>query len=129
MVNVISTEAQMVRDLELVFQNTSKDTKTMHDVNNYKLLISSSTNNEKCFAIYGTLYVKFYTNNKGKRYYKFYHEVTLHDFTMSQSFIIDKKKQIGPSKELTINDWDYIGTNTWSKLTQRVKEEMEKLSK
>ena len=36
MIKVISTEAQMVRDLKLVFQGSVKDTKTMHDVHDYQ---------------------------------------------------------------------------------------------
>ena len=128
MIKVISTEAQMVRDLKLVFQGSGKETKTMHDVHNYSLMVVRKINPGH-FAIYGNLYVRFFTNNKGKRCYKFYHEVILYDFIECQLYTILKKKQVESSRVMTLNDSAYIGANTFAGLEITVGNEFNKLTK
>ena len=128
MIKVISTEAQMVRDLKLVFQGNGKETKTMHDVHDYGLMVVEKVNPGH-FAIYGNLYVRFFTNNKGNRCYKFYHEVILHDFIECQSYTILKKKQVESSRVITLNDSAYIGANTFDCLEIMVGNEFNKFTK
>lgn len=128
MIKVISTEAQMVRALKLVFQGNGKETKTMHDIHNYSLMVVEKVNPGH-FAIYGNLYVRFFTNNKGKRCYKFYHEVILHDFIECQSHTILKKKQVESSRVMTWNDSSHIGANTFACLAITVGNEINKLTK
>ena len=128
MIKVISQEAQIVRDLKLVFQGSGKETKTMHDVHNYGLMVVEKVNPGH-FAMYGNLYIRFFTNNKGKRCYKFYHEVILHDFIKCQSFSILKKKQVESSRVMTWNDSSRIGSNTFAGLAIMVGNEFNTLSK
>ena len=128
MIKVISTEAQMVRDLKLVFQGSVKDTKTMRDVHDYSLMVVEKVNPGH-FAIYGNLYVRFFTNNKGERCYKYSHEVILHDFIKCQSFSILKKKQVESSRVMTWNDSSRIGSNTFTGLAIMVGNEFNTLSK
>ena len=128
MIKVISTEAQMVRDLKLVFQGSGKETKTMHDVHNYSLMVVEKVNPGH-FAIYGNLYVRFFTNNKGERCYKFYHEVILHNFIECQSYTILKKKQVESSRVMTGNDLSRIVSNAFAGLTIMVENEFNKLTK
>ena len=128
MIKVISQEAQIVRDLKLVFQGSGKETKTMHDVHNYGLMVVEKVNPGH-FAMYGNLYIRFFTNNKGKRCYKFYHEVILHDFIECQSYTILKKKQVESSRVMTFNDSAYIALNTFDCLAIVVENEINKLTK
>lgn len=128
MIKVISQEAQIVRDLKLVFQGSGKETKTMHDVHNYGLMVVEKVNPGH-FAMYGNLYIRFFTNNKGKRCYKFYHEVILHDFIECQSYTILKKKQVESSRVITLNDSAYIALNTFDCLAIVVENEINKLTK
>lgn len=128
MIKVISQEAQIVRDLKLVFQGSGKETKTMHDVHNYGLMVVEKVNPGH-FAMYGNLYIRFFTNNKGKRCYKFYHEVILHDFIECQSYTILKKKQVESSRVMTLNDSAYIALNTFDCLAIVVENEINKLTK
>ena len=128
MIKVISQEAQIVRDLKLVFQGSGKETKTMHDVHNYGLMVVEKVNPGH-FAMYGNLYIRFFTNNKGKRCYKFYHEVILHDFIECQSYTILKKKQVESSRVMTLNDSAYIALNTFDCLAIVVENEINKLIK
>ena len=93
MIKVISTEAQMVRDLKLVFQGSVKDTKTMHDVHDYSLMVVEKVDPGH-FAIYGNLYVRFFTNNKGERCYKYSHEVEIYSFITHRSIYVYKKTQV-----------------------------------
>lgn len=128
MIKVISQEAQIVRDLKLVFQGSGKETKTMHDVHNYGLMVVEKVNPGH-FAMYGNLYIRFFTNNKGKRCYKFYHEVILHDFIECQSYTILKKKQVESSRVMALNDSAYIALNTFDCLAIVVENEINKLTK
>lgn len=128
MIKVIFQEAQIVRDLKLVFQGSGKETKTMHDVHNYGLMVVEKVNPGH-FAMYGNLYIRFFTNNKGKRCYKFYHEVILHDFIECQSYTILKKKQVESSRVMTLNDSAYIALNTFDCLAIVVENEINKLTK
>ena len=128
MINAISTEAQIVRDLKLVFQGSGKETKTMHDVHNYSLMVVEKVNPGH-FAIYGNLYVRFFTNNKCERCYKFYHEVILHNFIECQSYTILKKKQVESSRVMTWNDSSHIGANTFVGIEIMVGNEFNKLTK
>ena len=100
----------------------------MHDVHNYGLMVVEKVNPGH-FAMYGNLYIRFFTNNKGKRCYKFYHEVILHDFIECQSYTILKKKQVESSRVMTLNDSAYIALNTFDCLAIVVENEINKLTK
>lgn len=128
MIKVISTEAQIVSDLNLVFQGSGKETKIMHDVHDYSLMVVEKVNPGQ-FAIYGNLYVRFFTNNKGERCYKYYHEVIFNDFIKCQSFTILKKKQVNSARAIIWNDSSRIGSNTFAGLTIMVENEFNTLSK
>ena len=128
MIKVISTEDQIVRELKLVFQGTGKETKTMHDVHDYSLMVVKKVN-PGYFAMYGNLYVRLFTNNKGERCYKYYHEIMLHDFIERQLFTVLKKKQIGSSRVMTWNNLSHIVSNTFDCLGIMVENEFNKLTK
>lgn len=129
MVKVISTENQMVNALKLTTDYIGKDTKTMHEVRHYRRMVSRKVNNKKCYTIYGTLYVTFFTNNKCERCYKYYQEVELHDFTKCQTFYIYKKKQVEPTRVMTWNDSDRINASAVLNITCMVENEFNKLNK
>lgn len=129
MVKVISTECQIKNELELLFRCDGKDTKTMHDITYYDCLVAHKTDNERGVGVYGTVYVTFFTNNKGERCYKYSQEVILYDFTMSKTFNILKKKQVEQSRVITYNDAERIKSNTFENIKGIVENEFNKLSK
>ena len=100
----------------------------MHNLHDYSLMVVEKVNPGR-FAIYGNLYVRFFTNNKGECCYKFYHEVICHDFIECQSYTILKKKRVESSRVMTLNDSAYIALNTFAGLAIMVENEFNKLTK
>lgn len=127
LIHIYSSEQQIQESLGLIFQGRGKETDTMHDITNYSRIFVHKNDNKNTIGIYGNLYVTFFTNNKGERCYKYYHEVELYNFITHQSIYIYKKTQVEPSNVLTWNDSININ-NTLDKLTNIVNNEFNKLN-